>query len=225
MTAPGAVQSERDAWVQAIGKLCLDWKRKSMGELVFVGMKDVCSISIDEEAPDADLQSNGGFGDVQPLAAPQTADQPTETGTASSEEDPKSPSTIQPVPMPRSSRNTAVHDPVPDVPPPVQQLTPPTTVPSSLPISSLPLPVHAAVGHSKSASESLVHESGSPVAKGPLPCVPPPPPPLPIKLSSAFGKARTKVFHWDVVSFDKVALTLEAQTSFVRKHLNIICLG
>lgn len=194
---------------------------------MFVGMKDVCSIGIDEESSDADPQSNGGFSDVQPPAASQTAEQPTETGTASSaaEEAPKSPSTSQPVPKPRSSKNAAVKEPVPDVPPLVQQLTPPTTVPSPSPspVSSLPLPIYTAVGHSKSAPESLGHESATAVAKGPLPSIPPPPP-LPIKLSSAFGKARTKAFHWDAVSSDKVAPPLEVQTSFVRKHLNIICL-
>lgn len=217
-TSPGAVQSERDAWVQAIGKLCLDWKRKSMGELMFVGMTDVCSISIDEESSDADQPSNGGFSDVQPSAEAQTANQPTET-----EEDPEPPSTIQPVPKPRSVKNTAVQNPVPDVPPPAQQLTPPTTVPSSPPASSVPLPIYAAVGPSKSAPQSLGHESGTPVAKGPLPSVPPPPP-LPVKLSSAFGQARTKAFHWDVVSSEKVPPSLEVQISFVTKHLNIICL-
>lgn len=223
-TTPGAVQSERDAWVQAIDKLCLDWKRKSMGELMFVGMKDLCSISIGEESYDADLQSNGGTSDVQPPAASQTADLPTEGGTASLavEEDPKSPSAFQPVPKPRIFKDDAVQDPGPDVPPPVQQLTTPTPVPSSSPIFFLPLPDYPAVTHSKSASESLSHESGTPVAKGPLPSVPPPPP-LPRKLSSSSGKARTKAFHWDVVSSDKVAPSLEVQTSFVRKYLIIIC--
>lgn len=225
-TTPGAAQSERDAWVQAIDKLCLDWKRRSMGELMFVGMKDLRSISIGEESSDADLQSNGGSGDVQPPAASQTADLPAEGGNASlavEEEDPKSPSAFQPVPKPRTFKNDAVQDPVPDVPPPVQQLTTPTPVPSSSPVSSLPLPVYGAVTHSKSASESLSHESGTPVAKGPLPSIPPPPP-LPCKLSSSSRKARTKAFHWDVVSSDKVAPSLEAQTSFVRKYLTIICL-
>lgn len=212
---PGAVKGERDAWVQAIDKLCLDWKRKSMGELMFVGMKDVCSISIDEES--SDLQSNSGVS--EPPASPQTADQPAETGTASpaAEEDPEPPSTVQPVPKPRISKDAADQDPVADVPPPARQLTPPRTVPSPSAISSPPSPSLATVGLSNSPSESLGHESGTAVAKGPLPPIllpplPPPAPPLPIKLSSVFGKARTKAFHWDVVSPDKVAASLEVQT-------------
>lgn len=186
---------------------------------MFVGMKDVCSISIDEEKSDADLQSNGGFSDVQPPAASQAADPPAETGTGTSvtEEDPESPATTQPVPKPRISKNIAVQDPVPEVPPPVQQLTPPTTAPSPPPAFTPP----AAVGLSNSASESLGHESHTAVAKGPLPNIPPPPP-LPIKLSCAVGKARTKAFHWDLVGSDKVAPSLQVQTSFGRKHLNII---
>lgn len=213
-TTPGAVQRERDAWVQAIDKLCMDWKRKSMGELMFVGMKDLCNISIGEESSDADLQSNGETSDVQPAAASQTADLPTEGGSASLavEEDPKSPSAFQTVPKPRIFKDDAVQDPGPDVPPPVQQLTTPTPVPSSSPISSLPLPVYPAVTHSKSPSESLSHESGTPVAKGPLPSIPPPPP-LPRKLSSSSRKARTKAFHWDVVSSDKIDKSMWKQGS------------
>lgn len=205
-----------------------------MGELVFVGMKDLRSISIEEEeGSDAEPQSNLGPSELQAPAASQPADLAPEAASASLavESDPESPPAFKPVPRPRSSKKApAVQEPGPDAPPPVQQLATPTPVPSTSPstspspspVSSLPPPVYAAIARSKSTSESLNHESGTAAAKGPLPCIPPPPP-LPFKLVSSFGKARTKAFHWDVVSSDKVAPSPEASSSFVRKHLIIIC--
>lgn len=189
-----------------------------MGELMFVGTKDLRSISIDEESSDADLRPNGSLSDVQPLAASQDAEPPMEAGTASSadEEDPKSP--FQPVPKPRNFKNALVQQPLPDVPPSPRQLTPPTTVPSSSADPSLSLHTYAEVRPSKSTSESLGQESCPPVAKGPLPSIPPPPP-LPVKLSCSFGKARTRAFHWDEVSSDKVAHHLKSKPHHCQKAL------
>ncbi|KAK1898908.1 Formin-H [Dissostichus eleginoides] len=55
--APAGVQGERDAWVHAIDKLCSGWKRKSMGENMFVGIPALRHLSIAEEPEDTDLQS------------------------------------------------------------------------------------------------------------------------------------------------------------------------
>lgn len=164
-----------------------------MGELMFVGTKDLRSISIDEESSDPDLPSSGPLGDARPPAAAS-----------------------QPVPEPGNLRNA-----LPDVPPPPPQLTTPTAGSSS---SAVPaVPTYAAVGLSRSASESPGPESGTPVATAPPPSIPPPPPP-PVKLSSACGEARTRAFHWDEVSSDQVAPSLQTSTSFGRKHLNTVCL-
>lgn len=62
-TGPGAVERERDAWVQAIGKLCSEWKRKSMGEHAFAVQPTLRNISIEEEAEERTVSpSSGGLG-------------------------------------------------------------------------------------------------------------------------------------------------------------------
>ncbi|XP_070824872.1 uncharacterized protein [Chaetodon trifascialis] len=61
-TAPGSVQQERDAWVEAIDKLCSDWKRKSRSEHMFVERKSLQQLCIAEDAEDTDLESSSEFG-------------------------------------------------------------------------------------------------------------------------------------------------------------------
>ncbi|XP_019721880.1 formin-like protein 13 [Hippocampus comes] len=60
---PGAVQTERDAWVHAISKLCSDWKRKSKSERMFMGGESLRHLSIAEDVGednnDSDLESAG----------------------------------------------------------------------------------------------------------------------------------------------------------------------
>ncbi|XP_051915401.1 uncharacterized protein LOC127596664 [Hippocampus zosterae] len=60
---PGAVQTERDAWVHAISKLCSDWKRKSKSERMFMGGENLRHLSIAEDAGEdnnnSDLESAG----------------------------------------------------------------------------------------------------------------------------------------------------------------------
>ncbi|XP_054634602.1 uncharacterized protein LOC129182465 [Dunckerocampus dactyliophorus] len=62
-SVPGGVQSERDAWVQAIDKLCCEWKRRSMhggGECLFGGSESLRHLSIAEDVgEDANEDANG----------------------------------------------------------------------------------------------------------------------------------------------------------------------
>lgn len=224
-TAPGAVQSERDAWVHAIDKLCSDWKRKSRGEHTFVETQALRNISIaeDAESADTDLESNGGFGGgntshVCPPVDNESAD-PTSGGgdrLSAGDTGQSYPSADKPVAKPRSSMKIAVQVIGPDVSPPVPSPTSPGVVAPSSPTSPQPSPAHTASTSSKSVPESLPHESGLSVVKVPSPPRIPAPPPLPFKLKTNSRKPSTKAFHWDVVGPEKVTLSLKVKTSFVR---------
>lgn len=58
---PGSVQRERDAWMQAIGKLCSEWKRKSSGEHVFADKMTLRNNIITVEEEDTEKKISKSF--------------------------------------------------------------------------------------------------------------------------------------------------------------------
>lgn len=207
-TDPGAVQRERDAWVQAIDKLCSDWKRKSKGEHM---VAETMTLQNDSRAEDTDLESNGGFvggstSHVYPPADYESADPADGGGDRSSAGDrgQSCPSADKPVPKPRSSAKTAVKvtepNNLPAVPSPNS-----AGFDSCPPTSPQPSPVQTAFTSSNLVPESLTHESCLSVVKGPS--LIPAPPPLPVEAKTNARKPRTKAFHWDVVGKEKVILS------------------
>lgn len=228
--APREVERERDAWVQAIDKLCLEWKRRSLGEHMFVETLTLRHISIEEEEEEAEdsnsnLESNGGLGGHNPPVNHTSADpQMSGGGTRVSVVAESDQSAKKPVPTPR--RKTSVEgiraDFFPAAPPPASPssvtLSSPTsprllpTSPQVLPNS--PQPTQTAITFSQSIPGSVNHESGLSAVKHPPPPIAPLPPPLPIKRKTSSRKHHTKAFHWDVVSSEKVTLSLIITTSF-----------
>ncbi|XP_069566985.1 uncharacterized protein [Brachyistius frenatus] len=210
--APGTVQRERDAWVQAIHKLCSDWKRKSRGEHMFVEAKTFRHLSIHEEDNDADLESSDEFASGSNFSRPpedKNADLRPSGGDCSSAGDTK------PVPKPGSTTKTNVQVTGPDILPPVPSPTSPAMSPASPPPSSS----NAAPSSFRSVPEPHPHESGM---KGPPPPPPsiPAPPPFPFKLKPNLGKPRTKAFHWDLLTQEKIAKTFWTQGSTERTEID-----
>eukprot|EP00066_Takifugu_rubripes_P011845 XP_011601111.1 PREDICTED: formin-like protein 5 [Takifugu rubripes] len=210
-SGPGAVERERDAWVQAIDRLCSEWKRKSMGEHAFVGQQTLRNISIEEEAEEpertvSELEPTGGSGgDVCPpgnrdAADDQIAPDPFSAGAA--ESDPSDPK-----PVPGSRRKMSA----PDVGPEDA-----LAAPQPSPTSSQASPTHEASTPSTSIHQSLSPESRPAAANIPLP---PPPPPLPRKCSIS-KKRHTKPFHWDVVAPDKIEKSFWMQRRSRRIEIN-----
>uniref|UniRef100_A0A8C7ZJJ7 Uncharacterized protein n=1 Tax=Oryzias sinensis TaxID=183150 RepID=A0A8C7ZJJ7_9TELE len=197
VSVSSTVQEERDAWVQAISKLCSEWKRKSKCDQFFGEQETSRPASIPEDAEDnsADLESSGGFeGFAYPLPDYTTKD-PTSTSPTS--QTPPLTGFSKPVPKPRTPKTAIqVHD----------VLEPNSSSNSTTPIapssSSPPSPP------SSSGSVDLKVSSmtpGSPVEKRPPPVIIPAPPPLPLRLKRSLKKPRTKAFHWDVIGSDKIA--------------------
>ncbi len=212
-TSPGAVQRERDAWVQAIHKLCSDWKRKSMGEHTFVETKVLRNISIAEDAEDTDtdLESSGGFGGGNtssnyPPVDYENADSTSSGGDHLSAADKSqsypSADYAKPVPKLRSNGKTAVQVIGLDIFPPVPSPASPSVGVVSSPTSPQPSPSHNALTSSSTVPESLS------VVKVPSPPSIPAPPPLPFKIGTISRKPQTKTFHWDLVGPEKVKLSL-----------------
>ncbi|XP_023248680.1 formin-like protein 17 [Seriola lalandi dorsalis] len=214
-SAQGAVQRERDAWVHAIDKLCADWKRKSKGKHTFVETKILQNLSIAEDAEDTnrDLESSGGFSGgtiIYPPGDYVNAD-PTSSGDKSGTY--PSADYTKPVPAPRSPWKAAAqvigHDTLPPVPAP----TSPCAVALSSPTSPPPSPSRIPLTSSSTVPESLKHESGSSVVKGPSPPSIPAAPPLPFKPRTNLRKIHTKAFHWDLVGSEKIAKSFWIQES------------
>ncbi len=202
---PGAVQSERDAWVHAIDKLCSEWKRKSRSEYMFVETKALRNISIAEETEDTDtdLESSGEFGggnrshshspvhlkNADLTSGGEDQVSPGETGQSHPSAD-----NTKPVAKPRRTSKAPGQIAGPDLSPQVQSQTSPQ-----------PSPTPAALPSSSTVPESLTHESGPPVEKIPSPPSIPAPPPLPLKAGTKSRKPCTKAFHWDLVGSEKVS--------------------
>lgn len=223
-TSPGSVQMERDAWVEAIAKLCSDWKRKSMGENMFVETKVLRNISIAEDAEDTDTELESSSENIKfnyPSCDYENLE-PTPGGGAhlpAGDTDPSNPPAdhAKPVPKPRSIKKAAGPDIKRGALPPVPSPTSPGVVALSSPTASpQPSPSHYALPSSVKVPESPTCVPALPV----LPVPPPLPPPFPFKLRTNSKKARTKAFHWDVVGSDKVTPSLVCRNLSHHETLN-----
>ncbi|XP_040914790.1 formin-like protein 13 [Toxotes jaculatrix] len=220
-SAQEAVQSERDAWVQAIDQLCSEWKRKSNGKHTFVETKSQQNLRTDEDTEDTntDLESSGEFnGGNVTVTCP-----PVEHGNAdptSSNGDHLSAGYTKPLPKPRQPRKDAAEVIGPDILPPVPSPTSPGVVPLSSPTSPSPSPPHTPLTSSSTVPESLKNDLVSSVVKKPSPPSIPAPPPLPIKVRTMSRKTRTKAFHWDLVSSEKIAKSFWIQESTARIEID-----
>lgn len=212
--SPGTVQKERDGWVQAIHKLCSDWKRKSRSEHMHLEMETFRHLSIPEDAEenDTDLESSGGFdagSSIYPPVDYENAD-PTSGGggdlsAGNASQTCPSADNAKPVPKPRRARKTSDQDTGPDILPAVPSPTSPHALAPVSPTSPPASHRHAGLTSSPTVPEPLTHESGSLVVKTPsLPSIPPPPP-LPLKFKIKSRKRLTKAFHWDIVGSEKIA--------------------
>ncbi|XP_072222932.1 uncharacterized protein [Leuresthes tenuis] len=222
--APGAMQRERDAWVQAIDKLCSDWKRKSRSEHIFVETKTLRHLSIAEypEDRDSDLESSiefSGGSTIYPPADYKNSD-PTSSGReclSSGDTSQPSADSTKPIPEPRSAKTpiqvigTDILNPVPT------PTSPCATVPIE-PSSPPPSPCHAGLTSSSTSLES--QESCSTVMKRPPPLSIPPPPPLPFRLKTGLKKPLTKAFHWELVGSGKIAKSFWTQQSSRRIEID-----
>ncbi|KAM9351041.1 uncharacterized protein ABDE67_008339 [Symphorus nematophorus] len=234
-TDPGAVKTERDAWVQAIDRLCRDWKRKSMGEHMFVETMGVQHISITEEAEDTDTDPELSGGDTNLIYPPvdyENTDPASGAGDHPSAEDtgPGSPSAdnTKPVPKPRPGK-TAAQAIGPDISSPVPSPSSPGVVVFPSPTSPPPSPARTAFTPSPTVPQSPAHKLAVKVPSPPripappnIPAPPdiPAPPPLPFNLGTNSRKPRTKAFHWDSVSSDKIAKSFWIQESSRRIEID-----
>lgn len=221
-SAPGAIQSERDAWVQAIDKLCSGWKKKYKDEHVFKKTKIQRNLSIAEETENNDtfLESNGGFSGgnmtvIYPPAHYANTD-PTSGGEdrlSAGDTSRSHPSAdyTKPVPKPRKSAGATGPDVLPPIPPPAS----PGVVASSSSTNPPPSPNRTA----PTVPEPVSNESGSSAVTGPSPPSAPPPPPLLFKPRTNSSKPCTKAFHWDVVSSEKVTLLLNLHQKTLNFHI------
>ncbi|XP_024915519.1 formin-like protein 13 [Cynoglossus semilaevis] len=197
-TTQNAAQKERDAWVTAIDKLCLDWKRKSKGDYGFFETWTLRDISIGEDPEDSssDLESSGGFtGSRTSPTKPPVDCSNTETRTQSRSDE--SAASTKTVPEPRTTETADVDILPPHSSPP---LTP--TIPTPPPFLPTPVPE---TPKSKPSPSSQV--------KIPSPPNIPLPPPLPSKASTLSRKPQTKAFHWDQVNQEKIAKSFWKQQS------------
>ncbi|XP_060914068.1 uncharacterized protein LOC132990052 [Labrus mixtus] len=219
-SAHGAVQRERDAWVQAIDKLCKDWKRKSMGEHMFVEKQILRHISIAEDVEDTEtetetetemeLESSGGGSASFPSPPDyKNADSPSSAWDHLSPGDTSqihpSADYTKPVAKPRSPKKTPAQVIEPGNSPPVPRPTSPGVLALSSPTSPLPSSIPTA---------PTLPETPEPIYKvverPPLPFIPAPPP-LPCKFKIDLRKPQTKAFHWDLVGSEKIAKSFWAQ--------------
>ncbi|XP_035501865.1 formin-like protein 13 isoform X1 [Scophthalmus maximus] len=207
-SARGAAQRERDAWVNAIDRLCSDWKRRSRGDHAFQesAIPRNASIAEDAEVTNTDLESGGGFsgGNTRPPVADANADPASTAG------DGLAAGCSKPVPVPRSGKaGAAAAQAAGPTSPSVVPRTPPLPQPSHIPLTS-----------SSTVPESVTNESGTSAVKGPSPPSIPSPPPLPFKLKTSSKEARTKAFHWDLVGPEKIGKSFWTQGSAGRIEID-----
>lgn len=230
-----ALQQERDAWVQAIHKLCLEWKRKSQIEDMHMGVMDLQGHDIDEDAEDtlpaggqADVESRSSGGLSFPGSNMNQRDPPAEYANAdpisfggnhaSAGDGSQSRPTAEnakPVAKPRiKSANIMPTSPVPSPAVPGPALLPPTTplrsprttaFTPSSPLSSPDPPLRSV---SSIVPQYPLPEPVSSTQAGPPPPRIPPPPPLPTNFKKNPTKPNTKAFHWDLFGSDMVMMSL-----------------
>ncbi|XP_029012351.1 uncharacterized protein LOC114858863 [Betta splendens] len=223
-TTPESAQSERNAWVQAIDKLCSDWKKKSAQRK----MKKNRPISEEREDSDVELESNGGFSAgnlavIHPPVDRAPADSASGAGPLAGDTSPSSAVYARPIPKTRRSGSISSAEPsaapLPHPRPPPKS---PGDAASPLPPCPPPLPPH--VAPAPPSPQPLPQDSGSPAVTPPPPppgAPPPPPlPPLPFKGPANSRKPTTKAFHWDVVSSEKIGKSFWTQGSAEKTQIS-----
>lgn len=175
------IRSERDAWVTAINKLCVDWKHKSQSEHVYEELRLSTIIaktiiecqSESETEPETDrVQINHESVLVPPLPRPRAS-----AGNVSV---PLPGAVLEPVCLPALGPEQ-----VPELKLSSTPVKTPEPEPEPEPVAQL------------AAITPLVSTSA-------LIPAPPMPPPPPMKGKPKPVTERTKAFHWDVVTQDKV---------------------
>ncbi|KAF7209212.1 formin-E [Nothobranchius furzeri] len=210
---PGSVQKERDAWVQALDNLCSEWKRKSRCEYGLAETMPVKSASTTEDSNENNtgLDSSGEFGGSIFYALASNR----EDGSSADDASQNNPSS-ETKPFPKRCSNTAPHAGSDDSPtPPIQS---PTSPSKSSPSPSFPPPLPL-------AGSSLIpepQESGFSAMNVPPPPNIPAPPPIPMKLRNSLKKLRTKAFHWDLISSEKITKSFWIPEKPSRIEINTI---
>ncbi|XP_077432544.1 uncharacterized protein LOC144058132 isoform X2 [Vanacampus margaritifer] len=177
---PGAVQTERDAWVQAVSKLCSDWKRKSKSERMFVGGESLRHLGIaEDEGEDNNGSDDNGSDDngSDDNGSDDNGSDDNGSDLESADEDVYEDPNVahQTSQVPDVPTQTAP-DPTPSHPgPPPSNLEPPNNVADS-------------IGDKVPSTKTI-----------------PLPPPLPFRFKISPRQNRTKAFHWDIVGPDKIA--------------------
>ncbi|XP_016134729.1 formin-like protein 3 [Sinocyclocheilus grahami] len=186
---PEAITNERDAWMNAIKQLCVDWKQKSQLEHFYEAPeKDLTDVTESESKtqkshvpltpPPVPPSLRPRLPRTSPNvhAAFPAAPEPETASLEASEAEPKPTVTAQ---------SRAVHKP--DRTP-----SPAATCSSPAPfVLPPPLPVPSAV-------------------RGPVPAAPLPPP-LPMKSKQL--SERTKAFHWDLLAQDKMEKSMWSRSN------------
>ncbi|XP_028265570.1 formin-like protein 13 [Parambassis ranga] len=208
----GAVETERDAWVQAIDKLCSDWKRRSLSRHMSMETMELRHTNIAEDTEDTDLESSRGF--LYPPADRSDADHAVSSGQIH-----RPAGDTRPVPKPRRhSRKASAHASRPESLSPVTPASPASPPPSPCPATPSPCPATP----SPSSRCPQPPESGSTVVRGPLPPPPaPPPPPLPFSPIKNSNKTLTKAFHWDLVGSEKITKSFWIQEGSRRPGIDM----
>ncbi|MCI4387614.1 hypothetical protein PGIGA_G00076260 [Pangasianodon gigas] len=181
------IRSERDAWVKAINKLCMDWKRKSQSEHVYEELTESSKIAETIK----ECQSEG--------------ERETETDRMQNNHESV---LVPPLPRPRLYAAKSVPLLLPE--PVLEPVCLPALGPEQVPELKLPsTPV-------KSPEPEPVPQLATvtlPVPTSAPTPAPPMPPPLPKKSKPKTLTERTKAFHWDVIMQDKIAKSLWARGS------------
>ncbi|KAI4874370.1 hypothetical protein NFI96_017453, partial [Prochilodus magdalenae] len=202
-TSTEEIRIERDSWVKAINKQCMDWKRKSQYEHMYEDFKesqklsDIRKVSEEYESTDEKEHKTDKVQNNPPL--------------------------VRPLPLPRilsKPPTVPVLIPVPAVllEPPVHK---PATEPRQVPeLKPLPVPekTPALLAESRQAQVPQLEPNQSPTLPAAMIPPPPMPPPLP-KKTRAKCQIRTKAFHWDLVAQDKIAKSVWARGS--RREIEI----
>ncbi|XP_067096585.1 uncharacterized protein [Osmerus mordax] len=225
-----AVQTERDEWVLAIDNLCLEWKRKSQSKpmnedraakQVYDSSGDTDERSTGSEAAsnfssDGDLSRSGEERDQsRPMALfgrrgsntlqipASTSDAPSPSSTNPSYALPVSSSSPHTPTTPVVTNGLVPTSPgpvlVPTSPGPVLIPTPPGPVLIPTPPGPVLIPTPPGPVLIPTPPVRLL-----PSREAPPPPNIPLPPPLPSKLVFKPSSERTKAFHWDLVSSDKI---------------------
>lgn len=174
------IRNERDIWVKAIDKQCVDWKRRSHFEHLYEDFKSPKELSV--------LENNK---EVHSTCESQPETDETQNNLV--------PPSVTPLPLPRIKSKPPLAVPVPI---PVRALPlKPECKPAKEPEQNFDTrtsPKPEKTTESMSASLPQLEPVQSPVHPPPLP------PPLPAKKRAKSQILKTKAFHWDLVAQDKV---------------------